>query len=107
MITFVCVCSVAMRRASRDRDRASSRRRPGGTGLPRSPVAAGPALSGASMLELGQEAGVVLVEEADIVDPVASHAEPLDPETEGEAGYLVGVVAHRAEDIGVNHPRTT
>ena len=55
--------------------------------------------------ELGQEPRVVLVEQADVVDPVPTHAEPLDAQAEGEAGHLLGVVAHGAEDVRVDHAR--
>src|SRR4051812_47955593 len=53
--------------------------------------------------ELGEESRVVLVEQADVVDPVAPHAEALDAEAEGEPGDLLGIVADRAEDIGIDH----
>src|SRR4051794_6066403 len=53
--------------------------------------------------ELVEEPRVVLVEQADVVDPVSTHAEPFDAQPEREPGDLVGVVADGPEDVGVDH----
>src|SRR6266571_1648211 len=55
--------------------------------------------------ELGQEPQIVLVEQADVVDSVLQHGDPLDPEPEGEAGVPLGVVADLLEHRGVHHAR--
>src|SRR6266699_3253806 len=55
--------------------------------------------------ELGQEAQIVLVEQADVVDPVLQHGDPLDTEPEGETGVTLRVVADLLEHRGVHHPR--
>src|SRR5262245_27879148 len=55
--------------------------------------------------ELLQEPEVVLVEEADVLDPVAEHGHALDAHPEGPARHLLGVVAHRTEDLRMDHPR--
>src|SRR6187397_1580465 len=47
--------------------------------------------------ELAEEAQVVLVEEADVVDAVAHHGHPVDAEAEGEAGDGLRVVGHPAQ----------
>src|SRR5262245_58811956 len=54
---------------------------------------------------LCEDPRVVLVEQAHVVDPVPPHAELLDPQAEGEAGHLFGIVTHGAEDVGVDHAR--
>src|SRR2546426_475683 len=55
--------------------------------------------------ELGQEAQIVLVEQADVVDSVFQHGDALDPEPEREPGVALGVVADLLEHRGVHHPR--
>src|SRR5262245_59139456 len=62
--------------------------------------------------ELLQEAEVVLVEEADVVDAVADHGHAVDAEAERESGHLLRVVdhvselpVHRLVDRGVHDPR--
>src|SRR5687767_12425050 len=62
--------------------------------------------------ELLEEAEVVLVEQPDVVDPVAHHGHAVDAQAEGEAAHLLGVVdhaaevrVHRLEDGGVHHAR--
>src|SRR5688500_15580114 len=54
--------------------------------------------------ELAEEADVVLDEQADVVDAVLAHGDPLDAEAEGPAGVFFGVDAARLEDVGVDHP---
>ena len=53
--------------------------------------------------ELGQKAGVILEEEADVVDAVLQHGYPLHPHAEGEPDHALGVVADGGEDVGVDH----
>src|SRR6266581_786489 len=53
--------------------------------------------------ELGQEPQIVLVEQADVVDSVLQHGDPLDPEPEGEAGVPLGVVADILEHRRMHH----
>src|SRR6185436_3180652 len=67
---------------------------------------------GAPSRELLQEAQVVRVEEADVVDAVAHHGHALDAQAEGEAGDLFRVVddapearVDRLEHGGIDHPR--
>ena len=40
---------------------------------------------------------------ANVGDPVASHAEPLDTQTKGETGDLFGIVADGLQDVGIDH----
>src|SRR6185295_6737450 len=61
-----------------------------------------PSWSG-SYRELFEEAQVVLVEEADVVDPVLQHRHALHPHAEREAGVLLGVVADGLEHRRVHH----
>src|ERR1041385_8827816 len=56
-----------------------------------------------SYRELVQEAQVVFVEEADVVDAVAQHRHALHAHAEREAGVLLRVVADRFEHRGVDH----
>src|SRR5687767_2677891 len=51
--------------------------------------------------ELLEEPQVVLVEESDVVDPVADHGHAVDAEPEGEAAHLLRVVDDTAE-VGVH-----
>ena len=51
-----------------------------------------------------QESKVVLVEEADVVNPVLHHCRPFDAEAECKPGIFFGIISHRLKDIGVNHP---
>src|SRR5437667_3931400 len=60
---------------------------------------------GAGASELPQEADVVLEEHPDLGDPVAHHGDALESHAEGEAGDLLGIVAHGAEHLGVHHAR--
>src|SRR2546423_4196880 len=53
--------------------------------------------------ELLQEPDVVLEERLDVLDAVADHGHPLQPESEGEAGVGLGVVADGPEHVGVDH----
>src|SRR5262245_30958356 len=53
--------------------------------------------------ELAQEADVVLEEQPDLRHAVARHGDALESHAEREAGELLGVVAHRLEDVGVHH----
>ena len=53
--------------------------------------------------ELLEEAQVVLVEQADVVDAVLQHRDALDAEAEREAGDLLGVVADGFEHRRVHH----
>src|SRR3989442_1324030 len=55
--------------------------------------------------KLGQEAQVVLVEQADVVDAMLQHGDPLDPEPEREAGVTLRVVADLLEHRRVDHAR--
>src|SRR5438094_7771324 len=54
--------------------------------------------------ELLEEAEVVLPEQADVGHAVAEHGDPLEPDPEGEAGDLLGVVADVAEHVRVDEP---
>lgn len=54
-------------------------------------------------LELVEEAGIVFVEEPDVVDGVADHGDTFDSEAEGPAGPGFGVVSDVFEDLGVDH----
>ena len=55
------------------------------------------------MRELLEEAQVVLVEQADVVDAVLQHRDALDAHAEREAGDLLRVVADRFEDRRMHH----
>src|SRR5262245_52208873 len=59
---------------------------------------------GRSCERLSEEAEVVLVEQADVVDAVLEHGDALDPQPEGEAAHHAGVVADLLEDRRVHHP---
>src|SRR4051812_12251601 len=56
-------------------------------------------------LKLAKEPRVILIEQADVVDRMPTHAEPLDPQAEGEPGHFVRVIPHGAEDVRVDHAR--
>jgi len=56
-------------------------------------------------LELVEEPKVVRQEGTDVVDLVAEHRHPLDPEAERESGNLLRIIADLGEDRGVDHPR--
>ena len=56
-----------------------------------------------AILKLLQEPHVVLIKLADVGDAVAAGADALDAEAEGKAGDTVGVVADRAQHVGVDH----
>src|SRR2546423_4071198 len=53
--------------------------------------------------ELAQEPDVVLPEQADVVDRVQEHGDPLRSHTEREAAHLVGVVTAVSEHGGMHH----
>src|SRR5690242_2379770 len=59
---------------------------------------------GGSEGELGEEAHVARVQEADVVDPVALERDALRPHPEGEAGVLLGIDVHVLEHLLVHHP---
>ena len=85
------LASVAMRVARRFLSRSGKTRGIGRRG-------------GVGRSELAEEPGVVLVERADVLDPVPPHAEPLDPQAEGETAHLVGVVPHGRKTFGSTIP---
>src|SRR5438445_3075770 len=53
-----------------------------------------------------EEANVAVEERADLVDPVADHRNPLEPEAEREALPFLRVVADGLEHVRVDHPAT-
>src|SRR5436190_58224 len=53
---------------------------------------------------LSEEANVAVEERADLVDPVADHRDPLEPEAEREPLPLLRVVADGLEHVRVDHP---
>src|SRR5207244_11418606 len=55
--------------------------------------------------ELAEEAQVVLEEEADVVDAVLEHRDPLDAHAERPPRDRLGIVPHIAEHLRVDHPR--
>ena len=57
-----------------------------------------------SLSERGEHARVVFEEDADVVDVVAHHGDPLDPDPEGPAGDRLRVVAGLAQDVGWTIP---
>src|SRR6185436_5246738 len=54
--------------------------------------------------ELFQETEIVLEEETDLGNAVTKQRNALEPHAEREAGGFFGVVADRAEHVGVHHP---
>src|SRR5215471_21726060 len=59
--------------------------------------------TGASQRELLQEAEVVLVEEANVLDAPLEQRESLDTDAERETGVSLWVVADRFEHGGMDH----
>src|SRR5215207_10931581 len=52
---------------------------------------------------LSEKADVAVEERADLVDAVADHRDPLEPEAEREALPLLRVIADGLEHVGVDH----
>src|SRR5207253_9757559 len=106
-------CGRPLRRASRcpPRARPPPRGRPG-SGAGAAPAAAprsrpAPAASSAApSFELLEEAQIVGVEEADILDAVLDHGDPLDAHAPGETRQARRVVAHPLEHARVDHAGT-
>src|SRR5947207_2710155 len=59
------------------------------------------------LTELFQKPHIVLKEEAYVVELVYAGAGTIDPETESEAGEFFGIYLHGAQNIRVDHARTT
>src|SRR3990172_4779731 len=53
--------------------------------------------------ELGQEAQVVGVEEADVLDAVAEHGDALDPHAKGKTGVALRIVTDGLQYLRVDH----
>src|SRR5437667_10661194 len=64
-----------------------------------------PRASPGGSYELAEEAQVVLEEEADVVDAVLEHRDPLDAHAERPPRDRLGIVSHIAEHLRVDHPR--
>ena len=64
-------------------------------------------MAGEGFSELIEKAQIIFIEQANVVDPVAAHAEPLDSHAEGEAAVLVGIVADRGEHVRIDPYRST
>src|SRR5271165_2498191 len=58
-----------------------------------------------SRSKLVQEPNVILIKQANIIDSVAPHAKSLDSQAEGKSGQFLGIVAHSAKNVGIDHPR--
>ena len=58
-----------------------------------------------SSIELLEEPQVVPIEEADVVDAVLDHGDPLRTHAEGESIHLIGVVADVPQHTRMHHTR--